>query len=185
MSYALTKNFVASVPVSIFFHCHSVSPRWPLLIFSPAATMKFPCCLSLFCFISRSSSFSVFYVSVDTEISSKKHSAVLLFFLLNVLGAIRFFTQTRGFVITKFHSGLPWGGHTYIRTDGRTWRTDGRDYQRARELSWKGSYGDFSDRYYGVKNTNKITSFLSIFVRFSAFLASFSSAVVFSTTRRN
>ena len=145
--------------------------------------MKFPCCLSLFCFISRSSSFSVFYVSVDTEISSKKHSAVLLFFLLNVLGAIRFFTQTRGFVIAKFHSGLHLG-RTYIHTDGRT---DGRsrDYQRARELSLKGSYGDFSDRYYGVKNTNKITSFLSIFVRFSAFLASFSSAVVFSTTGQN
>ena len=102
-----------------FFHCHSVSPRWPLLIFSPAATMKFPCCLSLFCFISRSSSFSVFYVSVDTEISSKKHSAVLLFFLLNVLGAIRFFTQTRGFVIAKFHSGLHLG-RTYIHTYGRT-----------------------------------------------------------------
>ena len=70
--------------------------------------------------------------------------------------------------------------HTYVRTDGRS-----RDYQRARELSKKGSYGDFSDRYYGVKNTDKITSFLSIFVRFSAFLASFSSAVVFSTTGQN
>ena len=58
--------------------------------------MKFPCCLSLFCVISRSSSFSVFYVSVDTEISSKKHSAVLLFFLLNVLGAIRFFPKRAG-----------------------------------------------------------------------------------------
>ena len=46
-----------------FFHCHSVSPCWPLFIFSPAATMKFPCCLSLFRFISRSSSFSVFDVS--------------------------------------------------------------------------------------------------------------------------
>ena len=134
MSYARTKILLQVFLFPFFFfHCHSVSPRWPLLIFSPAATMKFPCCLSLFCFISRSSSFSVFYVSVDTEISSKKHSAVLLFFLLNVLGAIRFFPQTRGFVIAKFHSGLHLGRtyiHTYGLTDGRS-----RDYQRARELS--------------------------------------------------
>ena len=95
--------------------------------------MKFPCCLSLFCFISRSSSFSVFYVSVDTEISSKKHSAVLLFFLLNVLGAIRFFPQTRGFVIAKFHSGLHLG-RTYIHTYGLT---DGHVTTSARESSPK------------------------------------------------
>ena len=133
MSYALTKNFVASVPVSIFFPLSLSFTSLATTHFLTGGTMKFPCCLSLFCFISRSSSFSVFYVSVDTEISSKKHSAVLLFFLLNVLGAIRFFTQTRGFVIAKFHSGLHLGRtyiHTYGRTDGRS-----RDYQRARELS--------------------------------------------------
>ena len=133
MSYALTKNFVASVPVSIFFfHCHSVSPRWPLLIFSPAATMKFPCCLSLFCFISRSSSFSVFYVSVDTEISSKKHSAVLLFFLLNVLGGHTIFHPNARVRDCEISLRLTFGAdiHTYVRTDGRS-----LDYQRARELS--------------------------------------------------
>ena len=57
-SYVLTKKFVSCVPARFLFHCRSFSPYWPLkfIIF----ILKFDFFLVfVFCFISRSSPFSV------------------------------------------------------------------------------------------------------------------------------
>ena len=76
-------------PVFMFafiFHCRSFSPCWPLafLIFSP------PLWISMFFFlrnssplfsITRSSSFSVIHVSVNTKNNAEKDTTLLLFFL--------------------------------------------------------------------------------------------------------
>ena len=57
-SHVLTKNFVSCVPARFVFHCRSFSPYWPLKFF--ISIFKFDCFfVSVLCFISRSSPFSV------------------------------------------------------------------------------------------------------------------------------
>ena len=57
-SHVLTKNFVSCVPARFLFHCRSSSPYWPLKFI--ISIFKFDCFfVSVLCFISRSSPFSV------------------------------------------------------------------------------------------------------------------------------
>ena len=57
-SYVLTKNLVSCVPARFLFHCRSFSPYWPLKFIN--FILKFDFFLVfVFCFIPRSSPFSV------------------------------------------------------------------------------------------------------------------------------
>ena len=118
-------------PVFMFafiFHCRSFSPCWPLafLIFSP------PLWISMFFFlrnssplfsITRSSSFSVIHVSVNTKNNAEKDTTLLLFFLSKSPGGHVISFQIKPWVafglpyllIELFYIGMP-----VVRTDGRS-----------------------------------------------------------------
>ena len=118
-------------PVFMFafiFHCRSFSPCWPLafLIFSP------PLWISMIFFlrnssplfsITRSSSFSVIHVSVNTKNNAEKDTTLLLFFFLKVRAAIYVFSfQMKpwvAFALPYLLIELFYIGITVVRTDGR------------------------------------------------------------------
>ena len=137
-------------PVFMFafiFHCRSFSPCWPLafLIFSP------PLWISMFFFlrnssplfsITRSSSFSVIHVSVNTKNNAEKDTTLLLFFLSKSPGGHVISFQIKLWVafglpyllIELFYIGMP-----VVRTDSRA---GGRSVGvRSRRLPHFLSYG--------------------------------------------
>ena len=57
-SHVLTKNSVSCIPARFLFHCRSFSPYWPLKFIISIFKFDF-FFVSVFCFISRSSPFSV------------------------------------------------------------------------------------------------------------------------------
>ena len=88
LSYVLTQYFVSCVHVRFYFSLRSFSPCWSLafLIFSPRLW------ISMFFFlrnssplfsITRSSSFSLVYVTVNIKNNAEKDTTMLLFVLLN------------------------------------------------------------------------------------------------------
>jgi len=95
LSYVLTKNFVACVPVRFYlFHCCLFSPCWPVafLVFSPplwSQLWKFHVFLPTK-LITLSSSFSVIHVSVYIKNNIEKDSIFLLFFLSKSPISMRF-----------------------------------------------------------------------------------------------
>ena len=111
---------------SFIFHCRSFSPFWPLafLIFSPLLW------ISMFFFlrnssplfsITRSSSFSVIFVSINIKNNAEKETTSLLFFLSKSPGGHVIFFQIKPWVafglpylLTElFYIGIP-----VVRTDG-------------------------------------------------------------------
>ena len=128
MSYVLTKDFVACVPVSHFFltAAHFYLAGFSLLTASISHffNRRYKIFMLFFqqnsspFFISRSSSFSLTHVSVDIKTKTKKNSTLSLFFFsLKVWVATRFRAKNR--LIELFYIGMPvvW---TYARARRRT-----------------------------------------------------------------
>ena len=97
---------------SLFFGCHSFSPRWPLAFPFSHRRYKIFMFLSneigLLCFLSLALAFSLLSMSMQTlKLSGKKESALLLLFLsLNVREAMRFNAKTRVCLKCKISSRL-------------------------------------------------------------------------------
>ena len=152
MSYVLTKDFVACVPVRFFFSLPLIltllaSPCQPLafLIFSRLADTKFSRCLSskirLLCFLSLALALSLLSTSVQTrKLSRKKTELNCCFFSLKVRVATRFRAKNLPFglpylLIELFYIGIP-----AVRTDVGRMDVRSRDYQ------------NFSDAYITIIN---------------------------------
>ena len=113
---------------AFIFHCRSFSPCWPLafLILSPALWVSkffFLWNSSRLFLITRSSSFSVVYVSVNIKNNAEKDTTLLLFFLSKSPGGHVISFQIKPWVafglpyllIELFYIGMP-----VVRTDGRS-----------------------------------------------------------------
>ena len=94
---------------SLFFRSHSFSPSWPLafLIFSHRRfkifTLFFQRNWCPLFFISRCGSLSVMHVNVEIKVKSKERIGfiVVIFLSLKVRVAMRFTTETRGYLKCK------------------------------------------------------------------------------------
>ena len=138
-------NILLSVFMFAFiFHCRSFSPCWPLafLIVSP------PLWISMFFFLRNSSplfsitrftSFSVIYVSVNLKNNAEKDTTLLLFFLSKSLGGHVISFQIKPLVafglhyllIELFYIGMP-----VVRTNGRSVARSGTVMWLPNFLGW-------------------------------------------------